>query len=294
MPDSRPASDTAPDRRRLMRWLALAGVAVLFAASFAFAPVRGLATEVLQVFRIQKVQTISFDQADLERISSALESGGGHVNLEAMGDAWVDGTLDQREMTLAEAQELFDFSLRLPAIDGTPSVTVQSAATYRFRLHVSKVNEALRSFGATHLLPDSLDGKVFSVRISPILMAEYGDGENRKSVLVGEGHSPELVMPEGVNPLEIRDVLVNLPFLPEDVRSRLASIGDWQHTLLIPTADGTSREVTIDGVSAVIVTPKDETRPGTGVIWNREGVVYGVAGDLTPTEAQQYAKSMIE
>ena len=65
-------------------------------------------------------------------------------------------------------------------------------------------------------------------------------------------------MPPGVNPLELRDVLLGLPFLPQNVRSQLAGVQDWQNTLLIPNIDGTSREINVAGMAGVIVVPRGE------------------------------------
>lgn len=309
-PDSAPRDPRFPRLERVgVRRLVAAGLAVLVLGSLAFAPVRGMAVEFLKVFRVQKVETVAIDAEELQRALSALESGDAHIDLEDMGEAWVDGRIEPREVTLAEAEEALGFPVVLPDGYKDPELQLQPAATYRFKLNVDKVNEALRSLGATKLLPESVDGKTFSIKITPVLAASYvgPDADDPTSsyapaVLVGQGRSPELEMPAGVNPLEVRDVLVNLPFLPENLRQQLAAIDDWQNTLLIPNVDGSAQDIVIDGVPAVLMKPPvdpeapDEAKEHVpvSVIWQRDGVVYGVVGDLSEAKAVDVARSMIK
>lgn len=257
--------------------VAALAIVVLAAASLAFAPVRSLASELLRVFRVERVETISLTQEDLTRISESLSAGNGHVDLEALGDVWTDGSPEFEPVSLAEAREELDFDVRLPdGMDARPAYALQRAASMRFKLHVDEVNELLRMYGGEHLLPESVDGKEFTVRLAPVLMATYADDaeECGPGTVVVQTRGPELSLPEGVSALELRDVLVNLPMLPEKVRRQLAGLTDWQHTLVIPDVDGTSRKTRISGVDAVIV--GDPDAPYRGVVWNDGGVIRGV------------------
>jgi hypothetical protein len=305
---------TAPPTRRWGRaQIAAVAVAALVVASFAIAPVRNVAASLLQVFRVQKIQTVTISQVDMQSISAALKNGG-HVDLQAFGEAWVDGAAaEPTTMTLAEAKAAVDFPVKLPTNQpGTPTLSLQKAQTYRFKLNVAAINEALISYGSDRTLPDALDGKVFEVSVPAIVLAHYGSlssstGDSSGApdgIYVGQARSPELVVPDGVDAASLRDVLLNLPFIPQSVRDQLAAVSDWQSTLSIPNVAGTARDVTIDGVNAVIVSPKSAARDArtkfgplpdsTTVIWNDNGVVRAVGGPIDEGAAIELAKSTME
>ncbi len=311
------AHSAAPSRRWGRAQIAAVAVAALVIASFAFGPVRDAAASLLQVFRVQKIQTVSISQADLQSIGAALESGG-HVDLQAFGEAWIDGAQSQpTTVTLAEAQATVDFPVKLPTNQsGTPTLILQKAQAYRFKLHVAAINEALKSYGSDRMMPDNLDGKAFEIKVPAILLAQYGSAaggtaggalSGLEGVYIGQARSPELVVPDGVDAASLRDVLLNLPFIPQGVRDQLAAVSDWQSTLIIPSVDGTARDVTINGIDAVVITPQSATRdagknvPGAGpitntttIIWNDNSVVRAVGGPIDEGTAIELAKSTME
>jgi hypothetical protein len=109
------------------------------------------------------------------------------------------------------------------------------------------------------------------------------------------------VVPDGVDASALRDVLLNLPFIPQTVRDRLASVNDWQSTLIIPNVDGAAHDVNVNGVNAVVISPKSAVRDArakvsplhdnTTVIWNDNGVVRAVGGPIDEGTALSLAKS---
>lgn len=297
--------------------LAAAAAVVLALGSLAFAPVRSAVASALQIFRVQKVQTVTISRADLQQLAAAVKKGG-HVDLKAFGEAWIDGSASKVEtVTAAQAQAALDLPVKLPSSQhGEPTLLLSHGQTYKFKLNVSAINEALTAYGSDRGLPESLDGKVFSIQVAPILLARYpapagsvvaGMPNKYNGVYVGQGHSPQLVVPDGVDPNELREVLLNLPILPANIRSQIAAVKDWQSTLLIPNVDGTAHDVTIDSVSAVVVTPASAARdarkkmaglPPVGdnatVIWNDNGVVRAVGGPINEEAAINLAKSVMK
>lgn len=333
---SQPAAAIAfqPARARVRNrydWRAVAALAaVLLLASFAFGPVRNAAASLLQVFRVQQVQTVTLTQADLESLQATLESGSGHVDLESFGEAWVEGVgKEPKQVTLEQAQAAVDFPVLLPANQpAKPDLTLMQAQTIRFKLNVDAVNEALTYYGSDRTLPKSLDDKTFTVKIPAIVLATYGDGVSQTAptgpvdpddpsagaasgpfggagaIYVGQARSPELIVPDGVDVAELRDLLINLPFLPENLRTQLAAINDWQSTLIIPNVDGTAHNLTIDGTPVVVYSPNSAARDAraqveplpdsTTVIWNDNGVVRAVGGSIDQAAAIALAKSTMK
>jgi hypothetical protein len=265
-----------------------------------------LAGQFLGIFRVQGMQTITVSQDQIDQMMQAVESGSGHVSLDQLGEVWVDGGQPQpKPATLEAAQAAVDFPIRLPeGITETRTVMLQPATTVKFKLHVDKVNELLDSYGAGKRFSKEVDGKVFEIRMPATVVIGYGQqlgsadsGEGMMSSDTGAGlpdpsggtivvqtRGPELVVPSGVNSLELRDVLLNLPFLPQSVRDQLASVQDWQHTLLIPNVEGSTKNITLNGMPAVVMSPKtdpDIPQPDAvpaAIMWHKDGVVFAVAG----------------
>ncbi len=315
---SAPVPEAPARRSAWSTYVAVAAAAALIVGAFAFAPVRSAAADLLRIFRVQNVQTVTLSQADLESIQTALKAGTGHIDLKSLGEVWIDGVrTPPKPVALAAAQAAVDFPVVLPAdAGGAPVITLQPAQSYRFKLHVPAINAALKAYGSDRTLPDSVDAKVFAVNLSPVVTARYGSDPvaykkalaagatpGAPPVFVGEGRGPELVVPEGVDAAQLRDVLVNLPFLPQSVRDQLTAMKDWQSTLIIPNIDGTARPVTIDGTAAILVSPKSAARDLRGklgplpdsatIIWNQDGVVRAVGGPISEEKATGLAKSMM-
>jgi len=279
---------------------------LLVAAAFALPPVRATAGQFLGIFRIQGFQTVTVTQADMDQMTQALESGSGHVALDQLGDVWVEGGEPQpRKMTLEAAQAAVDFPIRLPrGVEGTRTVLLQPGTTIKFKLHVDKVNALLDSYGAGKTFSKDVDGKVFEVRMPPTVVVGYGDrldtvptnrdmessysgmslADPSSGTIVVQTRGPELVVPSGVDALELRDVLLNLPILPDNVRKQLASVQDWQHTLLVPNVEGSSKSITLNGMPAVVLSPRTDpdvpqpSEASSAVMWQQDGVVVAVAG----------------
>src|SRR5665647_350785 len=123
----------------------------------------------------------------------------------------------------------------LPGGYSGPEISLDSGGTMNFTLNTVNVNQLLQSFGSEKLLPDELNGRTFTVVMTPQITAAY-NGAGNSEVVIGQGRSPELLA-SGSDVMAIRDSLLALPFLPEDLRSQLASINDWQHTCLLYTSD---------------------------------------------------------
>lgn len=294
--------------------IAVAAAVLAVAASLSFAPVRGFAADLLKVFRIQRVQTITLSDADMEQMSATLSRGEGHLDLKSLGDVWVEGARETTTVTLSQAQQKVGFPIVLPqGLDTEPRLELQPARTIKFKLNVDAVNELLTSYGSSETFPKTIDGKVFSVTMPAAVLATYADDTSgddaapytsaRAVVVAAQGRSPELAVPDGVNAAELRDVLISLPIIPESVRKQLSAVTDWEHTLIIPNVRGSARETTIEGVPAVVIAPPkpvDGTTPrtdrparGAGVIWNQDGVVRGVGGTIDEDAAIRVAKTMI-
>ncbi|OPX88500.1 MAG: hypothetical protein A4E53_01929 [Pelotomaculum sp. PtaB.Bin104] len=285
-------------RYRAATTAAVLVLAVVFA--FSFSSVRTMASELLTVFRVEKVKTISISPADIASMEKAIRNGAGQVDIENFGNLEFIGKQTTNKVSLSEARAGVDFQLKLPeplpAGYSLKEIYLNTGGTLNLTLNTVNTNQVLKSLGSEKLLPDELNGKMFSVKVPAAVQTRYtGDGDTSISVL--QSRSPELIA-QGSDVSAIRDALLALPFLPESLRDQLASINDWQHTFLVPDFEGTTREVDVAGSRGVFITPpadNDNHRGGpapNNLIWQENGIVYAVSGNLTLEQAQAIAASM--
>jgi len=272
----------------------LAAVAVL-ATALSFTPVRGLAADLLNIFRVQNVEVVTISPEDMNALQKLGEKGGGKVDIENLGKIESSGFTAPEQVTASAAKEAVDFDLRLPqGLTGysEPSYNVQKGFTTSFTLDVDRANEVFKSFGATELLPKAIDGKKFTAKMPTVVMANYPKDDGGM-VIIGQARSPEFVLPAGVDADAVRDVLLSLPVLPENIRRQLEAVKDWRNTLIIPNIDGSAKEVKVGDAEGVFITPPREHATGaSALVWQDDGVIYGISGQLDLAAAQEIAASL--
>jgi anti-sigma factor RsiW len=282
----------------LSRYRVAATAAVLVLAlafSFSFGVVRTAASELLTIFRVEKVQTVSITPEDMAIIEKAMYEGTGAVDVDNFGKFEFNGNQETEKATMDEAKGAVDFPVKLPAgITGYsgPEIYLNAGGTMTLTLDTVNINKMIQSFGSDKLLPDDLNGKTFTVNLPAQVTAKY-KGLDNNMIIVGQSRSPELIAP-GSDVLVIRDALLALPFLPNNLRSQLASIDDWQHTIIVPNVDGSSQEVKVNGAEGVFISQPEgsETDDISCLIWQKDGVVYAVSGRLTMEQALDTASTM--
>jgi hypothetical protein len=211
----------------------------------------------------------------------------------------------------------------LPA--GVPTnvtYTVLSQGTASFTFSAAKAQAAAAATGKTlPPMPAGLDGSTLQVTIGPAVVATYGGtmgigGEGTrlrgrhagiKGVATGraaehpEGNMPSLVVAEAAQPRitstgatvkEIEDYLLAQPGVSPQLAAEIKAIGDPTTALPIPVPveRATAQTVQVQGVSGLAV--GDNTGIGSGVIWEKDGVVYGVAGALPESQILAIANSL--
>lgn len=263
-------------------------LAAVLAIGFGFGPVRSFAGNLLTVFRVERVQTITVSPEDLAQLEKAFQEGKGKVDVGNLGKFEVSGKQEViRKVSPAEAKNAVDFPLMLlkdlPGYRG-PVLGLSSGTAVNITLDTEKVNQLLKSLGGSKFLPQELNGRTFTLKTPAAVSAEYAAANDQsKRILIVQGRSPELTVPAGADMAAIRETLLAVPALPENLRRQLAAVSDWQHTILIPNIEGSSAEVTVNGARGVYITPPrpDGGPDGTGMAglsWQANGVVYFVGG----------------
>jgi len=264
--------------KKYNKLVAAAAMATMLFTAFSFPVVRSMASEFLTIFRVESVQTINISQADIKELEKAFQEGAGKVDIEKFGKIEVTGKQESIPVTTDEAARAVDFDIKLPQEYGEPELQKITGHAVKLTLDVNNINAMLQALGSTRLLPAELDGQSFSLNIPTGIMAKYDSDGNE--LFVAQSRSPELKTSSGVDVKAIRDALLSVPALPENLRKQLMAVQDWKNTLLIPNVAGSSRELTVNGATGVFITADDHT-PGKStqsLVWQQNGVVYMVAG----------------
>jgi hypothetical protein len=129
-------------------------------------------------------------------------------------------------------------------------------------------------------LPD-VEKLVFDVDVPTMIVQSYRIGNGTLSLV--QLPSPEVNVPAGIDPVVLGEAAFQfLGMNAEDAR-RLAHTIDWSSTVVIPLPTDVAqyREVTVDGVTGLLLEEKRTSRAGaanTLLIWQCDGIVYGLNG----------------
>ena len=273
--------------------IAAACATLLITACITVQPVKAAIESALSIFRVENVKGITVSLKDMQEIQTKLSSGQGEINLDQMGNIKLQGG-ERRSSSPEDIKSLPDIAVAFPSVlsNEVPDITVVEPSTIDFTLKVQNVNQIMKSFGATKLLPDSIDGKTFKADFASQVSINYH--VNDKFIRIMETKSPQLTVPEGVNVDEVYNAVVELPILPEHLQSQLKSIKDWKNTIYIPVVESEMTEVDINGAKGYLSSQKDKFSEGqhSWIVWYNEGVIYTVSGNVSSDEIVDIASSM--
>lgn len=263
------------------RRLVAAGFTFVMAIALlmAFPSVRAAANDFLGLFRVQKFAPISVSPqqlAMLERLSEEGLEPGEFVVTQELGEPQ---TVDSPEAAAAVAGFV---PQTLPNRGELIRTYVMDGGAGHLIVNLAGARAIVEAAGADPLLlPDSLDGARVDVTVYDSIGQLYDSG-----VMLVQSPSPDVNYPADVDPTLLGEALLQvLGTEPAEAR-RIAQSIDWTSTLLLPIPQdlGAYREVTVNGVSGVLLEPFDaDAEPA--VVWQKDGRVYMMmAGRLSVDE----------
>ncbi len=277
------------------RWrlaAAVAVVAVLLGGVLATPVGRAVATELLGQFRVQKFALITVAPQDPVANFASLEQFGTLHVPEDMQEGSTEAT------SVAAAAEQVGFTVLPPThlpsgLSADPQVHTMPASTVSFTVDRDKALAYLAEQGYSDVsVPEALDDSTIHLTIAAAVLLIYGDDAGQVSLVVGQSPSPTVTVSGDATLEQFRSFLLSLPGLPADTVAQLQAIDDWTQTLPIPVPqdEAVSQHVTVDGAPGVSVQDA-QTRHGV-VLWQRDGMVYGVGGSYGEQELLAVAASL--
>lgn len=281
----------------------LATVAVLMLA-VSFSPMRTVADDFLNQFRVQKFAAITIpmnledpEQTALFQMMTAGDKSQTKAELSKLGSFETTFNIDEDHMpsalTLDEAATQYDDMKApesLPAgFDAAPQAYVTEAGSASYTLNVARAKEIISQLNLPIYAFDSVTSPTlkFDVNVPSAAILRY-QNTTGGNLVVGQMDSPQLDIQE-LDMDQLREDILRFPFLPRDLAAQLRAVEDWQETLIIPIPeDATSENVTVDGHAGLLI----KHDQGNGVLWEDDGKLYGVFGQVSADEIMATAKSL--
>lgn len=272
-----------PAKRRLRRLTAGAAAAVVAVGLFTTPVGDRVLAAMQQTFRIQYLVGVGFSADDLTAISDVLERGSPEgdrsFSLAQYGTLSQTGGGESRNLDWNEAERRMGSPLHRLEESSAPSY--QPATTLTFELNVKAVNRLFARLGSKNFLPAEADGQAIRLFIPDGVTAE-GSLSGRPVRLLQFG-KPELTMEDGIDAEAVRKAILELPVMPDSLRTKLAAIGDWRNTLPVPAYDGVSTNLKLGGHDAIMTADGNRRY----LIWLEGDRINMLGGDTKdfPTES---------
>ena len=276
-----------------MRPLATPAIAIALAAALITGvAVTGVAGHLLRVFEPNKVVAVQVSPSDGFARTVLLDYGQvkwlpAPPNPQLVGDP-----------STAQAQS--GLPVLLPAtlpsgVSGPVSYAVVSQATGSLTFDSARLQaSAARNGVRVNRMPSSIDGSTLVVNAGPALIEAWGLGAtstqfSMPTLVIAQTRVPT-VDSTGASYTQLEDYLLSQPGVPPDFAAQIRAIKDPSTTLPIPIPKGfaTTENVTANGVHGVLI----KAVLGAGVVWEKNGVIYAVGGQLTPDQVLAIATSL--
>lgn len=267
--------------KRTKQWITGVSTAAVVAVALSIPQVQVAAKDLLSIFRVDKVAFVKVTTEDLQHAEMWLSSGKvGELELNGIGKISIaDSDQNGDGTTWYESKEEAEKAgVKLPELPDDVSfngVDVHAAHRVQFEIDTEKANRLLEQVGMDKRFDDQLNGKPFSLQIPQTMNLYLKSGDADFTYNVVEGL--KLQAPEGVDLAELRDTVLALPFIPENVKKQMVNLEDWQHTLPLPyieDKDSQVKKVNVNGEEGLLV----ESPHRSYLIWQHNGSIHMLDG----------------
>jgi hypothetical protein len=324
-----PPKPTVVDRLRTRmqlagrRTLRAGAILTVVAASMGTLVATGVASDIIKIFQPESFVAVPIDITSLGSLPDL--SGYGSVRVLQSSQA-------TSASNLAGAASNSGLKLLTPGklpseIKGEPAFHVFSGGSASFTFSTAAASASAGKLGKPlPALPANLDGSSLTLKGGPVVIETVGSlrslgpfsaqapgvsgtaaGEAHHGLLgglggmAGLGGIPQLVIvqmkapvlySDGPSVAQYEDALLSMPGVPASLASQIRALGDLSSTLPIPipTSLASAHAVDINRAPGLVI--GDTTGIASGVVWQRDGQVYGVAGALTDHQVVAIARSM--
>lgn len=283
-------------------WTALA-VLVVLVLVFTLTPASAWANSFLGLFRVQKVQVITFDPAAAANARTQLESNKAAVEQVLKDNLKISHTGESAKVaSVEEAAAKAGFTPRLPAAMGAPDLTVRPGMSGVLTIDQPKFQELIDLAGIDYKLPAETNGKKVVVNVASSVVAASGcpaaSIETEKQIPAGctafvQVPSPVVETPDGLDMNSLGQAMFQFLGLSPAEARQLSQRIDWSSTLVLPipqSGEVQYQDVQVDGVSGTLLVQPQ--RGEYALVWVKDGMLYGLSGSGNSSDALNIASSL--
>ena len=289
VPATGPGRAAAPPRAGRSRALLRRPAAVAVAVAVVLAGAgTAAANDWLQIFRTEQIAPVSITTDDLVALP----------DLSAYGDLALTGAPDVHEVPDA-ADAAAETGLDVPevtllprGISGEPVYQVGGKLSATFTFSADRAARAAAEAGETLPPPPAgLDRSSVRLVAGPGVAQVWASPAGVPALVVGRAVAPT-AFSSGVPFETVRDYLLSLPGLPDDVAAQLRTFTADGSTLPLPVPadEVTTSSAQVDGMPATVLQTRDRTL--AAVVWVDDGAVTVVAGSVDPDEILAVASGL--
>jgi hypothetical protein len=275
------------------RSLAGAAIAlVLMVALFAIPSVRAAAVNFLGLFRVQQIEVVSFNPANLPQ-----DFEGRLVDFENLVSNTATFTSEGEPVMgidQDQASELAGFAVRFPAGEQSFEASYQPAGQAEFVIDLALWQGLLESLGQPDVdFPPALDGETVTVLIPNSVTYLSGECaaaqpqteqgmrfDRRTCTMLVQLPSPTIEAPPGLPLDRVGQAFLEILGLSAEEAEQFSRQIDWSTTLVVPVPqDADVREVSVNGVPATLFSGQHGPYSSYQLMWVQGGIVYALSMD---------------
>jgi hypothetical protein len=280
-------------RQSLIRPLIGLGAAAGIVAALLLTPLGSYAEDFLTIFTPKQFVAVPVSESDLQALPDLSEYG----TMTASSHPDPVEVDSAAAATAASGMRVLVPSSLPPSVTTSPRYGVTTGghnATFTFSAEKAQAAAAARGVQLPPM-PANIDGSSIQVLVGPVAFTTYPAPENAQipipSLLIGQTTAP-VVQSTGVSVLELQQYLLSQPGVSPQLAQAIRSLGDPSTTMPIPIPldMAASHPVQVQGVSGLAVSGASGF--GAGIIWQKDGHMFGVAGPLSEAELLAVANSL--
>jgi hypothetical protein len=280
-------------RRKAMSAVTMIAVAL---SLLLFPPVRAVADQLLQVFRVQQVMFVPFDPARIQQLEN--------LDLDEttlfLGEPEVinNPAPPRTVATAEEAAQAAGFVPRLPADFPTPpsttEIVVRDRTVAKFQVNVEGARQLLSMMGVDDVtIPDALGAEPIIADVAPLVRTHYENADYNLTLL--QSTSPDVTLPDGVELAQLGKAALRVLGMDPARAEALSQSIDWNSTLIFPFPTGISniRQVSVGELQGMLMGSDEGGESRWQLYWQRGDRFFMLQGEgVQESDLLQIAESV--
>ena len=283
--------------------ITLAVIAIL-AIVFTVTPANAWANSFLGLFRVQKVQVVTFNPDMAQNAQGKLDE-----NQAAIKQIFNDNLQISNHgqsvtvASAAEAAQKAGFTPRIPGAIDAPEISVRPGMNAVFTIDQPKLQALMDAVGVNAKLPASTNGKTITADVADAVVvtsagcpaaASNSEAQATPScTILVQLPSPVINAPDNLNVQQLGQAMFQFLGMSAADAEKLSQRIDWTSTLILPIPQSNQvqyQDVQVDGVTGTFL--EEVGQNSYGLVWVKDGMLYGLHGPGGLADAQKIAGSL--